>query len=201
MGQLIYSMLVSVDGYVADRDGNFDWAVPDEEVLSVINADTAAVRTYLYGRRMYEMMHVWETDPDAAAQSDESAAWAKIWCEAQKTVYSTPLPEVWTRHTRLEREFRAADIRQLKEADGDLTVDGPTLAAEALRLGLVDQIHMLVCPVTVGGGLSMLPDLALSLSLRSTQSFSNGMVQLKYDVKNTEDTEDTDNTDNERLHD
>lgn len=201
MGQLIYSMLVSADGYVADRDGNFDWAVPDEEVLSVINADTADVRTYLYGRRMYEMMHVWETDPDAAAQSDESAEWAKIWCEAQKIVYSTTLPEVWTRHTRLEREFRAADIRQLKEADGDLTVDGPTLAAEALRLGLVDQIHMLVCPVTVGGGLSMLPDLALSLSLRSTRSFSNGMVQLKYDVKATEDTEDKEDTDNERLHD
>lgn len=182
MGRLIYSMLVSADGYVADEDGNFDWAVPDEEVLAAINADTADVGTYLYGRRMYEMMHVWETDPDAAAQSDESAEWAKIWCAAEKIVYSTTLPEVWTRHTRLERGFRAADIQQLKDTDGDLTVDGPTLAAEALRLGLVDEIHMLVCPVAVGGGLRMLPELALTLTLRSSRSFGNGTVQLKYDV-------------------
>ena len=187
MGQLIYSMIVSADGFVADRDGRFDWAVPDEEVLSVINADTANVRTYLYGRRMYEMMHVWETDPAAAAQSEESAVWARIWCEAEKVVYSTTLPEVWTRNTTLEREFRASDVQRLKVAEGDLTVDGPTLAAEALRLGLVNQIHMLVCPVTVGGGLRFLPDLALALSLRSSRSFGNGMVQLKYDVDNAAD--------------
>jgi dihydrofolate reductase len=182
MGQLIYSMIVSADGFVADRDGHFDWAVPDEEVLAAINADTADVRTYLYGRRMYEMMHVWETDPETAAQSEESAVWAGIWCAAQKVVYSTTLPEVWTGNTTLEREFRAADVQCLKDADGDLTVDGPTLAAEALRLGLVDQIHMLVCPVTVGAGLRFLPDLAMSLALRSSRGFGNGMVQLKYDV-------------------
>lgn len=182
MGRLIYSMIVSADGYAADRNGNFDWAEPDEEVLAVINADTADVRTYLYGRRMYEIMQVWETDPAATTQSEENAAWANIWCAAEKVVYSTTLPEVWTRHTRLERAFRAADVLRLKEADGDLTVDGPTLAAEALRLRLVDEIHMVVCPVTVGGGLPMLPDLELSLTLQSARSFSNGMVQLKYDV-------------------
>lgn len=182
MGQLIYSMIVSADGYVADRDGNFDWAVPDEEVLSAINADTSEVTTYLYGRRMYEMMHVWETDPDLAQSSPQSAEWAKLWCSKEKVVYSTTLDEVWTTRTRLEREFRAEDVAAFKE-NGDLTVDGPTLAAEALRLGLVDQIHMLVCPVTVGGGLAMLPDLRLDLELLSARSFSNGMVQLKYGVR------------------
>lgn len=190
MGQLIYSMLVSVDGFVADRDGNFDWAVPDEEVLAAINADAADVTTYIHGRRTYEMMHVWETDPAAAAQSPRSAEWARLWCAAQKAVFSTTLDDVWTSRTRLERDLRAQDVLALKDGAGDITVDGPTLAAEALRLGVVDQVHMLVCPVTVGGGLAMLPDLAMDLSLRSSRSFGNGMVQLKYDVRAVGDADD-----------
>lgn len=103
MGHLIYSMIVSLDGYVADQDGNFDWAEPDDEVLSAINADTAEVGTYLYGRRMYEMMHVWETESATMTQSPQSAGWAALWCAKQKVVYSSTLDEVWTSRTRLER--------------------------------------------------------------------------------------------------
>lgn len=184
MGRLIYSMIVSADGYVADQYGRFDdWARPDEEVLESINEDTAEVGTFLYGRRMYEMMAVWETDPAVIGQSPESEVWARYWQLKDKIVYSTTLESVHTERTRLERAFDPQKVRELKETSAaDLTVDGPTLAAEALRHGLVDEIHMLVCPIVIGGGLRMLPDLRVDLRLRSERAFTGGDVHLKYDV-------------------
>ena len=186
MGTLIYSMIVSVDGYVTDEQGNFDWAVPDEEVLDAINQDMAKVGTHLYGRRMYEMMRGWETDPAIAAQSPHSEDFAGIWRTADKVVYSTTLPEVDTARTRLERRFDPTEVRRLKaDAEGDLTIDGPTIAAEALRHGLVDEVRLLVCPVVVGGGLPVFPQFRAQLGLRDVQRFSNGMVQLYYAVNDS----------------
>lgn len=183
MGRLLYSMMTSVDGFVADRDGDFSWAVPDEEVLAVINAETVGVGTYLYGRRMYEMMAVWEADPAVAAESPSSADFAEIWQHAEKVVFSTTLVETATNRTTLLREFEPEQIRALKqESSGDLTIDGPTIAAEALAYGLIDQIRPIVCPVSLGSGLRFLPDLRLDLQLRHHHAFSNGMTQLHYDV-------------------
>lgn len=185
MGQLIYSMIVSLDGYVADRNGNFDWAVPAEDVMEAINTETATIGTYLYGRRMYQMMHVWETDPDLARGSPGSQAYANLWQQANKIVYSTELFEVWTTRTELRRDFDPKEVQQLKvSSTNDLSVDGPTLAAEAFRHNLVDRIHLVLCPIMVGGGLSFLPDVPLELELDGHQSFSNGMVSLQYRVKN-----------------
>lgn len=184
VGRLIYSMIVSLDGYVTDREGKFDWAVPDEEVLETINRDTAEASTYLYGRRMYEMMRVWETDPSTAAQSPRSAEFADMWVRAQKIVYSNTLSRVDTGLTRLERRFDPAEVARLKESTGgDLTIAGPTLASSALRENLVDQVHLLVCPVVVGGGQRALPDIRLHLRLSGLQRFSNGMIQLYYDCE------------------
>lgn len=184
MGRLFYSMIVSADGYVADPEGHFDdWARPNEEVLKAVNKDTAEVGTFLYGRRMYEMMTVWETDPAVASQSPQSEEFAQHWRSKQKVVYSTTLEDVSTGLTRLERRFDPKKIRLLKRsAVHDVTVDGPTLAAEALRHGLIDELHMVVCPIVIGGGLRMLPDFRINLRLRTAQRFGNGMVQLKYDV-------------------
>lgn len=183
MGKLIYSMISSLDGYVADEQGNFDWAVPDEEVLESINRDTANVSTYLYGRRMYETMRVWETDPAIAAQSPRSQDFACMWVKADKVVFSTTLVGVDTQRTRLERAFDPAQVRRLKsDAVGDLTIDGPTIAAHAFQYGLVDEVRVLLCPVVVGAGLRMLPPTHLNLGLHHSREFSNGMVQLYYDV-------------------
>lgn len=184
MGNLIYSMIVSLDGYVADDAGEFaSWAQPDEQVLAAINDESASASTYLLGRRMYEMMAVWETDPDIIGQSPESMQFARIWQRADKVVFSRTLTSVHTSRTRLRSRFDAAEVAQIKsDAAGDVTVDGPTLAAEAIRHGLVDRIDMLLCPVTVGGGLRFLPDHRLDLKLRHEQRFDNGMVQLRYEV-------------------
>lgn len=185
MAQLIYSMLTSLDGYVADRRGEFSWAVPDEEVLDAVNADADACGTFLYGRRIYELMHVWETDPAAAQQSPKSAEFAAIWQAKDKIVFSSTLDRVHTQRTELRRSFDPQQIQQLKgEARADLTVDGPTLAAAALRAGTVDVVRALVCPVSVGGGLRFLPeDLRLDLDLTGERSFAGGFVQLDYRVR------------------
>ena len=183
MGKLIYSMIASLDGYVADRDGDFTWAQPDEEVLEDVNRDIAGVSTYLYGRKMYEMMRVWETDPAVAGQSPQSEDFARIWSTADKVVYSTTLPEVDTTRTQLERRFDPDKVRRLKSrTEGDLTVDGPTLAAHAFRHQLVDEVHVLLCPVIVGGGLAMFPDSRVNLRCRDTKTFSSGMVRIHYSV-------------------
>lgn len=184
VGRLIFSAIGSLDGYLTDPDGNFDWAVPDEEVLADVNAEARSIGTYLYGRRMYEMMIGWETDPSAAAQSRESAEFAEIWQAAEKIVYSTTLPDISTRRTRLERRFEAADVEEVKRRSStDLYVAGPTLAGHAMRLGLVDRLHLILCPIVVGGGLAMLPDdVPIHLRLDNAHRYGNGMISLRYDI-------------------
>lgn len=184
MVRLIYSVICSLDGYIADESGNFDWAVPDEEVLDFLNHQEQAVGTYLYGRRMYELMIGWETDPAAAAQSPKSAEFAEIWQAADKIVYSTTLPQVSTSRTKLERDFDPEAVRRLKAACGaDLNVSGPTLAGHAFRADLIDEVQLMVAPVIVGGGKSCLPaHLKVDLELADERRFGNGMVHLRYDV-------------------
>lgn len=184
MGRLIYSMIVSQDGYVAGLDGDFSWARPAEDALASVNEEMAGVGTYLYGRRMYDMMAVWETDPAVAAQSAESERFAELWRRTDKIVYSTTLQEPRTSCTELRRTFDPAEVARLKEATAhDLTVDGPTLAAEAIAHGLVDRITLLVCPLTIGGGLAFWPKTRMDLELRRLDHFEGGVVHLAYDVR------------------
>ncbi|MGO1562792.1 MAG: dihydrofolate reductase family protein [Actinomycetaceae bacterium] len=184
MGRLIYWMNVSLDGYVAGPDGSLDWNEPGEDVMDAIDADMADVGTYLYGRRVYELMSVWETDPASVVRSQGDAEFARLWLSADKVVYSTTLDTASTTRTRIERSFRPADVRTLKESTtSDLTVNGPTLAGEALRAGLVDEVGMYLCPAVVGGGLRFLPDdVALDLRLTSERRFVGGTIRLRYDV-------------------
>jgi dihydrofolate reductase len=184
MASLIYSAITSLDGYIEDRDGNFDWAAPDEEVHAYVNDRERRAGTYLYGRRMYETMQYWET---ADSQPDESAVavdFAKLWQAADKIVYSTTLETVSTARTRIERSFDPDPIRALKAtADRDITVGGPDLAGHAIRAGLVDEINLFVGPVVVGGGKPALPpDVFLALDLLDEHRFGNGVVHLRYGV-------------------
>lgn len=184
MGQLIYSMNVSLDGYVADCTGNLDWGVPDSEVMEAINADLAEVGTYLYGRKVYEVMQVWETDPKFAQRSPQDQEFARIWQAAQKRVYSTKLQAVVTDRTQLHSNFDPAEVTALKEeSDRSLTVNGPTLAGAALRYGLIDEVHLLIHPVALGCGLSFWPAMKIELTLQSERRFASGVLQLKYAVR------------------
>jgi dihydrofolate reductase len=182
VSKLIYSAIASLDGYVADADGNFDWAVPDEEVHTFINALERPVGTYLYGRRMYETMVGWETDPTLADQSPVMRDFAEIWQAAEKIVYSKTLETVDTARTRIERDFDPEAVQQMKALAGrDLIVGGPDLAAQAFRAGLVDECHLFVVPMVVGGGKRSLPnDVRLKLELLDERRFGNGMVYLHY---------------------
>lgn len=184
MGTLVYSMQVSLDGYVADAAGEFaSWARPDEQVLAAINDEHSNVSTYLLGRRMYQMMAVWETSREVIEQSPQSTEFARIWQGADKVVFSRTLEVVDTSRTQLRAQFDPEEVAKIKaDAQGNVTIDGPTVAAQAIRHGLVDRIDMLVCPVVVGGGLRFLPDHRLDLDLQHAQKFDNGMVQLRYDV-------------------
>jgi dihydrofolate reductase len=182
MAKLIYSAISSLDGYIADEDGNFDWAVPDEEVHGFINDLERPVGTYLYGRRMYETMVGWETDPTLAEQSPLMRDFAEIWQAADKVVYSKTLETVSTTRTRLEREFDPEAVRQMKASAGrDISVSGPDLAAQAFRAALVDECYLIVTPIVVGGGKRSLPnDVRLKLELLDERRFDNGMVYLHY---------------------
>jgi len=182
VGRLVYGAIASLDGYVRDADGSFAWAEPDEEVHAFVNERERAVGTYLYGRGMYETMAGWETDPALAEASPVMAEYAEVWRAADKVVYSTTLDAVTTRRTRLERAFDAGAVARLKEeAAADLAVAGPTLAAEALRAGLVDELQLYVVPVVVGGGLAVLPDgVRLELALLEEHRFAGGVVFLRY---------------------
>jgi dihydrofolate reductase len=182
MAKLIYSAITSLDGYVADVDGNFDWAVPDEEVHTFINDLERPVGAYLYGRRMYETMVGWETDPTLADQSPLMRDFAEIWQAADKIVYSKTLEAVSTARTRIERDFDLGAVRQMKaRAERDISVGGPELAAQAFRAGLVDECHLFVVPMVVGGGKRSLPnDVRLKLELLDERRFGNGMVHLHY---------------------
>jgi dihydrofolate reductase len=182
MAKLIYSAITSLDGYVADTDGRFDWAAPDEQVHAFVNDLERPVGTYLYGRRMYDVMRYWETAHTEPDQPPVGLDFARIWQAADKVVYSTSLDEVTTTRTRLERRFDPDTVRALKEgATRDISVGGPGLAAEALRAGLVDECHVFVNPVVVGGGTAFLPQGVRSdLELMDEHRFGNGVVHLHY---------------------
>ena len=182
MAKLIYAAITSVDGYVTDQDGNFDWAAPDEEVHAFVNDLERPIGTYLYGRRMYEVMLFWE---NADAMRDEPRVmqdFAELWQAADKIVFSTTLESVASARTRIERAFDADTVRELKSrAARDITVGGPGLAAHALRAGLVDEVHLFVTPVVVGGGTRALPDdLHMKLELVDERRFASGVVHLHY---------------------
>jgi len=182
MAKLIYSMLASLDGYVEDLSGNFDWAAPDAEVHAFVNELERSVGTYLYGRRMYETMRFWEDPPELESAPAHIQEYAAIWQAADKVVYSRTLQEVSSARTRIEREFDADAVRRLKaEAAGDVSVGGPGLAGEAIAAGLVDEYHLFFVPVLVGGGKRVLPDdVRADLDLVDEQRFGNGTVYLRY---------------------
>ncbi len=182
MGKLIYAAITSLDGYVADEDGNFDWAAPDEEVHSFVNDLERSLGTYLYGRRMYEVMAAWEHEENLPDHSPVTMDFARVWQAADKVVYSRTLEAPSTARTRIERDFDPEAIRRMKaRAGSDLSVGGPELAAEAIRAGLVDEIHLLVNPIMVGGGKASLPDgVRVALELLEERRFGNGVVYLRY---------------------
>jgi dihydrofolate reductase len=181
VAKLIYSAIASLDGYVADEDGRFDWAVPDEEVHTVINDLERSVGTYLYGRRMYEVMTGWETVA-LADQPPHMRDFAQIWQAADKIVYSTTLERVSTARTRIERAFDPEAVRRAKASQArDLSVGGSDLAAGAFQAGLVDECHLFVAPIVVGGGTQSFADhVRVRLDLVDERRFGNGMVHLRY---------------------
>ena len=182
IAKLIYSAITSLDGYVADEEGSFDWAAPNEEVHRFVNDLERRVGTYLYGRRMYEVMVAWETMDSRADQPPVIDDFTKIWQAADKIVYSKTLETVSSARTRIERDFDAEAVRQLKaSSERDITVGGPELAAQAIRAGLVDEFQLFVTPVVVGGGKKALPDDAhLKLELLDERRFGSGVVHLHY---------------------
>ena len=184
MARLIYSAIASLDGYVEDAEGGFEWAAPDDEVFAFVNELERPIGTYLYGRRMYETMRYWETAGTADALAPASQAFAEIWRGADKVVFSRTLTEVPTARTRLEREFDPGGIRRLKEALAhDLTVGGAKLAARAMAAGLVDECHLLLHPILVGGGKKALPNgVRARLELLDERRFRSGVVHLHYKV-------------------
>lgn len=183
MGRLIYSMQVSLDGFVQDEHGDFSWAAPEADDHDAMNDEMADVGTYLMGRRMYQMMHPWETDPALAAEGPEMARFAQMWQQADKYVWSTTLTEPLTKRTQLRTSFDPEEVRALKESSShDLTIDGPTLAHQALAHDLVDAVRPVVYPVAIGRGLRFLPDQRLDLRLRREWRVGRGVVFLDYDV-------------------
>ncbi len=182
MAKLIYSAITSLDGYVADEDGNFEWAVPDEEVHTFINDLERPVGTYLYGRRMYEVMVAWETAHTLPDQPPFMQDFAQIWQAADKIVYSKTLETVSSARTRIERDFDPEAVRQMKARAGrDISVGGPELAAQAIKAGLVDEWHLFVTPIVVGGGKRSLPDdVRVKLELLDERRFEGGVVHLHY---------------------
>jgi dihydrofolate reductase len=181
VAKLIYTAITSLDGYVADPDGRFDWGEPDEEVHAFVNDLERPVGTHLYGRRLYEVMLAWEelnTDEQPPAIAD----YAEIWRAADKVVYSRTLDAPRSARTRIERDFDAEAVRRLKAAaDNDLAIGGPGLAAHAFEAGLVDELNLFVSPIIVGGGTQSLPDgVRVPLELLDERRFESGMVYLRY---------------------
>ena len=187
MAQLIYFAMTSLDGYIEDEDGKFDWAAPSAEVHAAANDLVRAAGTLLYGRRMYETMAVWETDPTISSQPGVEADFARIWQSANKIVYSTTLSAASTKRTAIERSFDIEAVRGLKaSAERDLMIGGANIAAEAFRAGLIDRCDLFLAPIVVGGGKPALPDrIRLDLELLDHQRFTNGTVHLQYRVTNS----------------
>jgi dihydrofolate reductase len=186
MAKLIYSMLTSLDGYTEDEHGRFGWGAPeDEAVHSYINELGSSFGTYLYGRRMYETMVFWETAHTLPDQPRFVLDFARQWQAADKIVFSRTLAEPRSARTRIERAFDSDAVRRLKaDVERDITVDGPELAAQAIRSGLVDEFQMIICPVVVGGGKRFFPDgVRMNLELVEQRRFGNGVVVLRYAVR------------------
>jgi dihydrofolate reductase len=185
MGQLIYAANVSLDGYLEDEAGRFDWSVPDEAVHTFWNEHESQIGTSLYGRRMYETMRVWEDDDWLADEPPVVREYAAIWRDTDKVVYSRALTDASTTRTRIEREFDPETVRHLKrDSPKDLSIGGAGIATEAFRHGLVDECVLLVCPVLVGGGKPALPrGIRLDLELLEESRFPNGVVHLHYAVR------------------
>jgi dihydrofolate reductase len=184
VARLIYFTLASLDGYVADTDGKWDWAEPDAEVHAFVNDLARPVGTYLYGRRMYEVMVAWE-NMDLAGQPPAISDYAEIWRAADKIVFSRTLESVSSARTRLELEFDPEAVRRLKREIGhDLAIAGPVLAGQAIKAGLVDEYHLVLAPAIVGGGKRMLPDdVRIDLELRGERRFDSGFVYLSYTAR------------------
>jgi dihydrofolate reductase len=181
MAKLIYAAIASLDGYVADRSGNFGWSQPDEEVHSYVNELQRPIGTHLYGRRMYEVLVAWETI-ETAGEPPCIREYADIWRAADKVVYSRTMEAVASKRTRIERDFEPQAVRELKEgAAHDLMIGGPSLAARAFEAGLVDECHLFLSPVIVGGGNRALPDdVRMDLELLDERRFGNGTIYLRY---------------------
>jgi dihydrofolate reductase len=185
VAKLIYSAIASLDGYVEDKNGDFEWAAPDHEVHEFVNDLERPIGTYLYGRRMYETMVYWETEGAGADQPAASRDFAEIWRAAEKVVYSRTLQTPSSARTRIERDFDPAAIRRLKESsERDITVGGAELAGEAMAAGLVDECHLFLGPILVGGGKRALPDdVRVRLELLDERRFRGGVVHLRYGVR------------------
>ncbi|GAB3590664.1 dihydrofolate reductase family protein [Angustibacter peucedani] len=183
MGRLSFTAITSLDGYVADAEGRFDWSMPDEQVHAFVNDLERGIGTHLYGRRLYEVLVAWETLD--VEDSPIMADYAQIWRGADKVVFSRTLQEVGSRRTTIERELDVEAVRRfVDEQPDDVSIGGPTLAAEALRAGIVDDVHLLMSPVVVGGGTRALPDdVRLDLELVSERRFDNGVVHLHHRLR------------------
>ena len=184
MAKLIYTAITSLDGYVEDATGNFDWGAPGREVHAFINDLERPIGTYLYGRRMYETMVFWESVDTGPDQPAVTRDYAEIWRAAEKIVYSRSLQTVSSARTRIERELDPNTVRELKETStADITIGGAELAGQALALGLVDECHLFLGPILVGGGKRALPDnISAQLELLDERRFGNGVVHLRYRV-------------------
>ncbi len=186
MGKLIYSMILSLDGYIEDEHGDFGWGAPqDEELYACINELASSLGTYLYGRKMYETMVYWETAHMLPDQPRVELDWARQWQAAEKVVYSRTLSEPRSARTRIERVFDPHAVQRLKAGtELDLSVDGPELAAQAIKAGLVDELQLIISPLILGGGKPFFPPgVRLDLELTGTRRFSSGVVVLRYTVR------------------
>ena len=184
MGRLVYASIGSLDGFIADAEGEFDWSAPDEEVHAYLNERDSAVALELYGRRLYDVMKVWQTYGTAADASDVERVYGEQWRARPKRVFSTTLSAVDTSQTTLHREFDPVEVRRLvDETDGDVGIGGPDLAAQALRAGIVDRVEYYAGPVIIGGGTPWLPrGLRLDLRLVEHHRFAGGVVHLAYSI-------------------
>ena len=185
MARLIYTAIASLDGYVADEDGNFDWSAPDEEVHGFVNELERTVGTYLLGRRMYEVLVYWERPEAVTDEPSVIQSYGEIWRSADKVVYSRTLETVSSARTRIEREFEPEAVERMKAAaERDIGIGGPHLAAQAIKAGLVDELHLLLTPIVVGGGNQALPDgVRLGLELLEEHRFDCGVVHVHYRIR------------------
>ena len=182
MAKLVYAAIASLDGYVEDEEGRFDWSAPDEEVHAFVNDLERTFGTYLYGRRMYETMVFWE-DADTADEPAVFREYAEIWRATEKVVYSRTLASVSSTRTTIEREFARDAVERLKQSSpSNISIGGAELGAHAIGAGLVDECHLFLCPIVVGGGKRALPTARVQLELLDERRFRNGVVHLHYRV-------------------